>query len=258
MAHDVTDERQAAAAVRALRDVLGPAVSGVWLHGSWVRGGLRPGSDIDILVVLERPTTRAERDALVRSFLGLSGRRAGGRSLEVTVVVRDAVRPWVYPPPLELQYGDWWRRELEAGEEPWPSSSADLAVTLAAAMAANEPADGSPPLAEVFDPVPAADLRRALTDALPALGADLEGDEANVLLTLARILVTLATGRIVPKDEAVGWALQRLDPGARRALEQARRVHLGTDSDTWPDRAAVLACAHALLVAISEAADRPA
>lgn len=255
MAHDVADEQQAAAAVQAVREVLGPAVTGSWLHGSWVRGGLRSRSDIDILVVLDRPTTRAERDALVRSLLGLSGRRAGGRSLDVTVVVRASVRPWVYPPPLELQFGDWWRRELEGGEEPWPAASADLAVTLAAALGAGEPADGSPPLAEVLDPVPAADLRHALIDALPALGADLEGDEANVLLTLARILVTLVTGRIVAKVEAADWALQHLDPGARRALQRARDVYTGSRADAWPDRTEVLASARGLLVAICEADD---
>jgi streptomycin 3"-adenylyltransferase len=256
MGHDASDERQAAGVVEGLREVLGPAVTGMWLHGSWVRGGLRPGSDIDILVVLERPTTRAERDALVRGFLSLSGRPADGRSLEVTLVVRDAVRPWVYPPPLELQYGDWWRRALEAGEEPWPASSADLAVTLAAALEASEPLDGSPALHEVLGPAPAADLRRALIDALPALGADLEGDEANVLLTLARILVTLATGRIVPKDEAADWTLERLGPAARPALQWAAGVYRGTATDARADRAAVLACARDLLVAIAEAADR--
>ena len=256
MVHDAADEAQAAAVLAALREVLGSAVAGAWLHGSWVRGGLRPGSDIDILVLLERPTTRAERDALVHAFLGLSGRRAGGRSLEVTLVVRDAVRPWVYPPPLELQYGDWWRRALEAGEEPWPPSSADLVVMLAAALEASESLDGAPPLREVLDPVPVADLRRALIDALPALGADLEGDEANVLLTLARILVTLVTGRIVPKDEAVDWTLERLGTAARPALLWAAGVYLGTATDSRADRAAVLACARDLLVAIAEAADR--
>jgi streptomycin 3"-adenylyltransferase len=255
MPHDAADERQAAGVVEALREVLGSAVTGAWLHGSWVRGGLRPGSDINILVVLERPTTRAERDALVRALLGLSGRRAGGRSLEVTLVVRGAVQPWAYPPPLELQYGDWWRRALEAGEEPWPSSSADLAVILAAALEASEPLDGSPPLHEFLGPVPASDLRRALIDALPALGADLESDEANVLLTLARILVTLATERIVPKDEAAEWARERLDPAALPALLWAAGVYLGTATDARADRAAVLACARDLLVAIAEAAD---
>jgi predicted nucleotidyltransferase len=254
MAPTPADTAQVARVIAVLDGVLGPAVAGAWLHGSWVRGGLRPRSDLDLLAVVTRPTTRAERGALVAGLLAVSGRAAGGRPVELTLVVRDAVCPWVYPPPLELQYGEWWRAELAAGEEPWASPSPDLAIVLAAAMEASEPLAG-PPLSEVLVPVPATDLRRAVVDALPALARDLEGDEANVLLTYARIWVTLETGRILPKDEAAGWALGRLPPGARPALVHARGVYLGIAEDRWDDAAATAGCARALLHVIAGAAD---
>ena len=56
-------------------DVFGGDALGAYLHGSAVLGGLRPTSDLDILVVLKRRTTATERRALVEGLLDVSGRR---------------------------------------------------------------------------------------------------------------------------------------------------------------------------------------
>ncbi|MDQ0373940.1 aminoglycoside adenylyltransferase domain-containing protein [Cellulomonas humilata] len=47
---------------------------------------------------------------------------------------------------------------------------------------------------------PVADLRRSIDDSLEPLLDGLVGDERNVVLTLARMVVTLETGAIVSKD----------------------------------------------------------
>ncbi len=73
--------------VALVRDVLGEDVVGAYLHGSSVLGGLGPRSDIDVLVVSRRPTTRAEKRRLVDGMRALSippGRLAEGRPLELT------------------------------------------------------------------------------------------------------------------------------------------------------------------------------
>ncbi|GEM_PF-6550602 len=54
--------------------------------------------------------------------------------------------------------------------------------------------------------------------------ADWQGDERNVVLALARIWFSAATGTIAPKDVAANWALERLPqehrphPGQRAGL----------------------------------------
>jgi streptomycin 3"-adenylyltransferase len=70
---------------------------------------------------------------------------------------------------------------------------------------------------------------------IPGLLDDLEGDTANVLLTLARIWLTLATGEIRPKDVAADWALERLSARYRPPLSRARAVYLGDAPDAWQD-----------------------
>lgn len=224
--------------VRAIRDVLGPNVLGAYLHGSAVLGGLRPTSDVDVLVVVARPTTSGERRALVDRILEISGsraRRGPARPVELTVVVQAEVHPWRYPPRAELQYGEWLRDAYEGGLVPGPEPSPDLAPLITMALGGNRPLVGPPP-GEILDPVPPSDLGRAIVEGVPGLLADLPGDTRNVLLTLARIWVTLATGAIVPKDVAADWALERLAADVRPALADARDSYREGHHGAWDGR----------------------
>lgn len=110
----------------------------------------------------------------------------------------------------------------------------DLAVLITVVRATGVALHGRPP-AELLDPVPATDLRLAIVEGVPGLLADLESDTANVLLTLARIWLTLATGEIRSKDAAADWALARLPSTHRLALARARAIYLGQLADTWGD-----------------------
>jgi Aminoglycoside adenylyltransferase, C-terminal domain len=157
------------------------------------------------------------------------------RSIELTIVVQGDVRPWRYPPRLDFQYGDWWRREFERGERsPWVSPNPDVALELEMVRQANRPLFGPPP-SDVLDPVPASDIRRAMVDDIPALLGDLEGDERNVILTFARIWVTLETGEFVAKDAAADWVLDRLPPQRRPVLAHARAIYRGEAAEEWGD-----------------------
>ncbi|MFJ4094308.1 aminoglycoside adenylyltransferase domain-containing protein [Kitasatospora sp. NPDC089913] len=228
----------------ALADgVLGRDVVGIYLHGSAVLGGLRPASDLDVLLVSERSPVERERAALLEGLLRISGTgaaggiaegtadgdgdaaAAGARPVELALVVRSDVRPWRYPPVCDFLYGEWLRADYEAGAVPRPEPMPDLALLITMVLAGDRPLAGPPP-ARVLDPVPHADLVRASLAGLPGLLDDLEQDTRNVLLTLARIWSTLATGRIDSKDTAADWALARLPSEHRAVLAHARRLYL--------------------------------
>jgi streptomycin 3"-adenylyltransferase len=217
--------------VRLVDRVLGSDHIGSYLHGSAVLAGLRPASDVDVLTVAARSLDDARRRALVAGIMPISGARVGARPIELTVVVQGEVRPWQYPPICDFLYGEWLRADYEAGlvpaREPIPTVTLEIAVTLAG----DHPLAGPPP-GRVLDPVPAADLARASVAGIPALLADVLWDTRNVLLTLARVWFTVATGTIVSKDAAADWALVRLPPGHRPVLDHARRLYLTTP---WPD-----------------------
>jgi predicted nucleotidyltransferase len=220
-----------------VRDVLGPDAVGAYLFGSAVLGGLRPESDLDVLAVSRRPTTHEQKHALVARLLEISGRdtpRGRWRRVELTIVVESEVVPWRSPPRFDFQYGDWLRRDFERGDvEPWPTTTTgDLATLLTMVLLCDRPLLGPPP-AELLDPVPASDLAAAMVGDLGALLDDLEPDTRNVILTLARIWSTLATGAIRSKDDAADWALARLPEGQRPVLAHARAVYRGDEVESW-------------------------
>ncbi|MPY59763.1 aminoglycoside adenylyltransferase family protein [Streptomyces spongiae] len=218
-----------------VRRVLGGDLTGAYLHGSAVLDGLRPSSDLDVLVVARRRTTEDERRALVEGLMRLSGERAAAgpaRPVEVTVVAQDDVRPWCYPPRCEFLYGEWLRDDFERGVVPGPAVTPDLAPLITMALHGDRALLGPPP-AEVLAPVPHEDLRRAIVAGVPDLLADLESDTRNVLLTLARVWTTLVTGTIRSKDAAAAWALDLLPPGHRPALALARAAYRGEQQDDW-------------------------
>ncbi|KDN78746.1 nucleotidyltransferase [Streptomyces olindensis] len=218
--------------VELLHGVLGDSVLGVYAHGSATLGGLRPHSDVDVLAVVREPTTHGQRRALVEELLKVSGR--GRRPVEMTVVVQDRVRPWRYPPTCDFLYGEWLREDFERGAVPAPGPNPDLAPVLTMVLLADAPLHGPRP-AELLDPVPAADLRRAIAEGVPELMAELETDTRNVLLTLARVWSTLETGGIRSKDAAAAWAIERLPAAHRPVLVRARAVYLGDEDERWDD-----------------------
>ena len=214
-----------------LRRVLGADLVGAYLFGSAVLGGLTPTSDLDVLAVSRRPTTRQQRQQLVERLLEISMRP---RFLELTLVVELDIRPWRYPPRMDFQYGDWLRAEFERGEIPPPAVNPDLAALITMTLLAGRPLVGPPP-AEVFDPVPHDDLLQAGVDEVDGVLADLDSDTRNMLLTLARIWCTAETGEIRSKDAAADWALACMPAEHRPVLERARDGYRSGDYGTWDD-----------------------
>ena len=231
---------QSDAAIAAIRGGLAHAeILGLYLFGSVVGGGLRPDSDLDLFVVTDRQLTAGEKARIVQRLLPISGRRTRPptwRPLEVTIVAQPEVRPWRYPPRMELQYGEWLRDAFLAGLiEPEPAGNPDLGVLITMVRQMGRALIG-PAATGILDAVPRADLVRGMVDSLPSLVDDLADDTRNVLLTLARMWTTVATGEIRPKDDAADWALSRLPETYRPTLERARDLYrTGGSGDPWDE-----------------------
>ena len=231
---EVSQQREV---VHLLREVLGSDLLGVYLYGSAVLGGLRPHSDVDVFAVSRRTLRPSERRRLMGGVMEFSGRRAArgpARPVELTIVTQADVRPWRYPPLREFQYGEWLRDEYQQGMVSSPMEDPDLASLITQVLQRGLALDGPPP-DELLDPVPNEDLRRAIVAGVPDLLDELESDTRNVLLTLARIWMTLKTGEITSKDAAAQWAIARLPEGDRPILDRARAIYLGEGDEHWTD-----------------------
>jgi len=239
MALEIPAEAQAALAV--LRETFQDDLLGAYLHGSAVAAGLQPQSDVDLLAVIERQMTDAERAGLLAALLRISGRHpapAGGqRCIELMLFLRSGLATLPFPARSTFLYGEWLRESFEAGEAPAPVSDPQITLVLAQARREARPLLG-PPLAAFLPEIPTDQIRRAMRESLPALCDGLPGDERNVLLTLARMWRTAATGEFVAKDAAAEWAMPRLPRQAAAVLARARDAYLGRIDDDWRNRQA--------------------
>ncbi|WPH17110.1 AadA family aminoglycoside 3''-O-nucleotidyltransferase [Variovorax paradoxus] len=231
---------QLAQARAVLAHHLAGTLQAIHLFGSAVDGGLKPHSDIDLMVTVEAPLPAQVRHALMTDLLSVSGSPGAGgpwRPLEVTLVVRSEVVPWRYPPLRELQFGEWLRDALQAGIVEPAMPDHDLAILLTKLRQHSVCLLG-PPAAELFDPVPRADFTRSLLDTVAQWNdaPDWQSDERNVVLALARIWFSACTGQIAPKDAAAAWALERLPGEHRPVLASAHAAYLGHAPDNLADR----------------------
>ncbi len=129
-------------------------------------------------------------------------------------------------------YGGWLREQFEKREIPQPTYDPDLAILLAQVRKNSINLSG-PKAAEVLESVPMTDIRRAIKESLPRLIADIKGDERNVILTLARMWLTVSTGEISSKDLAAEWAIPQLPNEHAALLDLARKAYRGEYVDKW-------------------------
>jgi len=222
-------------ALQILEACLGSSLVSVYLYGSAVAGGLRKDSDVDLFVIVNRGLNREDRTNLVKALMKISGRMRNAQSvrpLEVTVVNLRVVDPWKYPPKKEFIYGEWLREDYEQGCIPEALVDPDLAILLSQVRSNSFPLSGTA-ASELLDPVPMEDVRKAMRDSLPDLIDHLQGDERNVILTLARMWVTAATGKFVSKDEAAQWVIHRLPEEQAALMDLAGKAYRGECIDNW-------------------------
>ena len=212
----------------------------VHLYGSALDGGLKPYSDIDLLVTVASRLDETLRQALFADLLKVSafpGQSKALRALEVTVVVHSDIVPWCYPARRELQFGEWQRKDILAGIFEPATTDADLAILLTKVRQHSIALAGLA-AEDFFNPVPKSDLFKAMTDTLKLWNSqpDWAGDERNVVLTLSRIWYSAATGKIASKDVAANWVMERLPVQHQPVLLEARQAYLGQGEDCLASR----------------------
>lgn len=227
---------QAATLVALCKSLLGSDLVGVYLHGSFIGGGLRPLSDLDFLVVSKHRLSDFRRSLFLSRLLKLSARHPSGaqapRCLDILMICAGDLRKPSYPARCEFIYGEWLRAGFEHGEKLMPL--ADPVVTLMIAQARPEAiALHGAPLDHLMPRVPALHVPCALLESLHPLLDTLIGDERNVLLTLARMWRTATTGEFVAKDVAAFWAADQLPASVARTIRNCGLAYQGRYADDW-------------------------
>lgn len=231
-------QEQISQCLTLLKEMLGKDLLGVYLYGSSILGGLQKFSDLDLFVILNRSTTYQERAKLVSNLLQISGiyLKTSKPPIEMTMVVKSEVNPWLYPAKFDFQYGDWLRATFEAGhiEPSFGNEMPDLAILITQVLLASKVLYGPNP-ADLLCKVPYRDFLLAQSASLNSLAGEIHSDTRNVLLTYARIWQTLETNTLCSKQEAAMWVLDRLSEVYKPVMMRAYSISIGRESEYWND-----------------------
>ncbi|AWA48502.1 DUF4111 domain-containing protein [Acinetobacter junii] len=228
--------------IQLFKSTLAEDLLAVYLYGSSVDGGLKPQSDVDLLVIINRDLQNAERHSLAQKLLDISVPigRLDGRALEITVLNSPKITAQIYPFSYEMQWGEWLRAELVQGLTLESSEDPDIAILLKKVQLHHHVLLGEHP--SVYLPIVTDEqLERAIGDTYPQIVAhwDEDGDELNQVLALCRMCYTLQYKEIVPKDVAAQWfisSLQQEDVNnqSKHALQLMIKEYIGqTEPQNW-------------------------
>lgn len=236
----MTQEMRTAADARALldevaaeyREILKENLVGIYEHGSLSFGCFSWAvSDIDFLAVVRRELRQDEKEVLIRALLK---RReyAPQKGFEMSVVLSEHLKPFVYPTPFELHYSESHlnavREDLSAYCARMHGCDRDLAAHCTVTRAKGRTVIGEA-IERVFGEVPREDY-------IDSIRFDVENAEKDILenpvyaaLNLCRVLAAAKEGLILSKQEGGEWGCEKLDGRWKKLLQGALSAYSGAD-----------------------------
>jgi predicted nucleotidyltransferase len=215
---------------------LGRNLVGFYLHGSLAMGCFNPIlSDIDFLAVVKNSLITNEKKAIILCLLEAEG-NSPAKGLEMSIVLEDYVKHFVYPTPFELHYSRSWHERFRSGLVDLTEQrvDTDLAAHFVVIRQRGLCLFGKPIL-ELFGEIPREYyIQSLLTDAETIYGNP-EADPLYTVLNLPRILAFLEVGRVLSKMEAVIWAKSRLPNEFETLLISAQQSYSGRTNPDPPD-----------------------
>lgn len=195
------------------KNILGDDLVGVYLHGSAVLGCFNPDkSDLDFIIVVKKPLP----DSVKRTYMDMvTACSAAGpaKGIEMSVVLRDVCKPFVYPTPYELHFSvghlKWYEDEPDGYIREMNGVDKDLAAHFTIINKKGRCLTGAP-IGEVFGEVPDRDYWDSIWFDVEGAAEDIAEYTMYVTLNLARVLAYKREGLVLSKKEGGEWAIRTL------------------------------------------------
>ncbi len=210
------------------REILGENLTGIYIHGSLAFGCCHPDrSDVDFLTVTGRAPTLAEKRTLLERLILLEA-NAPRKGFEMSVVLAEHCRHFIYPTPYELHYSKMHRNAFLSDPDEYckamrgtdPDLAAHFTVVRKTGVTLYGKDAGS-----LFAPVPRADyldsIRRDAADAEKGI----ESDPVYFVLNLCRVLAYLREGLVLSKADGGHWGIKALPKPFHSIIKEALRCY---------------------------------
>ncbi len=209
---------------RILRDNL----VGVYLHGSLVMGCFNPQkSDIDLIIVIDKPISDSIKRAYLDTVVQFNA-LAPKKGIEMSIVLREVCKPFVYPTPFELHFSagylEWYGEDPDDYIREMNGTDKDLAAHFTIINKRGRCLYGVP-IEDVFAEVPSADYMDSIWFDVEGAAEEITEYPMYLTLNLARVLAYKREGLVLSKKEGGDWALEHLTAEYRPLIADAMREY---------------------------------
>ena len=183
-------------------DMFAENLVGVYLHGSVAFGCFCwDQSDIDWIVVTEKPPTPEEKENFIRALLALYP-ACPPKGLEMSLVLAAYCRQFVYPTPFELHFSNAHRQaylaDLRGYCRRMQGTDPDLAAHFTVIRDCGIALYG-PPVKELFGPVPGMACLDSIWRDVQNAPDEILQQPVYLLLNLCRVLAYCREGAVLSK-----------------------------------------------------------
>lgn len=209
---------------RILRDNL----VGVYLHGSLVMGCFNPQkSDIDLIIVIDKPISDSIKRAYLDTVVQFNA-LAPKKGIEMSIVLREVCKPFVYPTPFELHFSagylEWYGEDPDDYIREMNGTDKDLAAHFTIINKRGRCLYGAP-IEDVFAEVPSSDYMDSIWFDVEGATEEITEYPMYLTLNLARVLAYKKEGLVLSKKEGGDWALEHLPAEYRPLIADAMREY---------------------------------
>ena len=214
--------------VEQSKEILRDNLVGVYLHGSLVMGCFNPQkSDIDLIILIDKPIS----DSVKRAYLDMVvqfNALAPKKGIEMSIVLREVCKPFVYPTPFELHFSagylDWYGDDPDDYISEMNGTDKDLAAHFTIINKRGRCLYGAP-IEDVFAPVPSDDYMDSIWFDIEGAVEEITEYPMYLTLNLARVLAYKKEGLVLSKKEGGDWALEHLPSEYHPLIADALREY---------------------------------
>lgn len=212
------------------RAILGGNLIGMYLHGSMAFGCFRQEvSDIDFIAAVSEPPTEAQRISIIRLLLSLDA-YAPAKGFEMSVVLGDFCRNFVYPTPYELHFSNTYRDEAAADPAAYcrrmRGTDRDLAAHFTVIRTVGKSLCGEP-IETLFGEVPCEAYIDSLLYDVGNAAEEIAENTVYMTLNLCRVLAYLREGAVLSKKQGGEWGLASLPEAWHPVILAAMEAYAG-------------------------------
>lgn len=203
---------------------LGSSLVGVYLHGSMAMGCYTDNSDIDVIVVASTSLGHSIYRRIIEELMEFEN--ISKTTLELSVVLEEHTKDFVYPTPFELHYSKEHKKrylsqpDYICGGE----TDKDLAAHFTVIKHRGVCLFGND-IDDVFGDIPKENYIDSIMYDIEDVKADIQNNPVYYILNLCRILFYLKENVVSSKLEGGNWGMNNIPDKYEHIINTALRSY---------------------------------